>query len=189
MVGIKKINTNNNMKKLLIVLGGLLIIGGAVMACTPAKPEKDTICHKTETGYTRIVVDWDKLSPHFNKDGTPKHEGDLLYEGEVDCPACTWCGGGGGGCTLPAPITGLTIQNAVMNDGKLELVWATSTASSVNIRYGFEDGDWDFSKDATANDGFEEITGLTNGIHYWFGIQAKNDCGVSEWSASVDPLP
>ncbi len=160
----------------------------------PAKPDKDTICHATGSQtnpYVRIVVNWNAINGHFNNNGSPLqgHQGDLLFEGEVDCPGGDNGGGGGGDCDLPALIIGFDVQNATLNDNKLELVWNTSAAPLVDIQWGFEDGNWDWSLENTPNDGFEVISGLTNGIHYWFQIRSQNDCGNSNWSQSVDPLP
>jgi len=183
------------MKKFILVSSIIVFILTGVMTqagVNPVKPDKNVICHATgshENPFTRIVVSWNAISGHFNNNGTPKagHEDDIMYEGEIaTCPICTDCGGGG--CTLPSPITGFNIQNATLNDNTLELVWATSSAPNVNIRYGYEDNNWDYST-TTANDGFQAITGLTNGIHYWFQIQASDSCGLSAWSASIDPLP
>jgi len=178
---------------IVFILTGIITVAGA----NPIKPDKNVICHATGnhlTPYTRIVVSWNAISGHFENNGTPKagHEDDLMFEGEdALCPSCTVdCGGGGGGgCTLPENITGFNVQNATLNDNKLELVWATTTAPTVNIRYGYEDNNWLFSKNGTPNDGFEVISGLTNGIHYWFSVQAVNGCGSGNWAPSVDPLP
>src|SRR3989338_7285140 len=61
--------------------------------------DKVTICHATssETNpYTQIVVSSNAIGGHFENPGTPKagHEDDLLLEGEVECPAPTYCGDG-----------------------------------------------------------------------------------------------
>lgn len=189
----------------------------AVMANKPdsVKPDKDVICHYTSSAtnpWNRLVVSWNAINGHFNENGSPiaRHEQDLLFEGELAlCP--TYCGdgtcdanescsscaadcgscGGGGGCTVADVPKSFDIQNATLNDNTLELVWnaTTTSATSVNIRYGYKDNQWDFSKLGTPNDGFEAITGLTNGIHYWFQIQGVNSCGTSNWSTSIDPLP
>lgn len=105
-------------------------------------------------------------------------------------------GGGGGGqvggtCTVPVKITTMDVQNATPNDHTLEVVWDENQVpgTTINIRYGTDNGVWTNFVNGTANDGFEAITGLTNGIHYWFQIQAVNACGAGDWSNSVDPLP
>src|SRR5688572_766917 len=55
---------------------------------------KVTICHATGSAtnpYVRTVVNANAISGHFENNGTPKsgHEDDLLFQGEVDCPAPT----------------------------------------------------------------------------------------------------
>jgi len=99
-------------------------------------------------------------------------------------------GGGGGGCSLPSLISGFDVQNATPNDGQLELVWtSTSTnATSINIRWGLVDGTWT-NTSTSANDGFEAIPGLRNGIPVWFQLQPVNSCGANDWTISIDPLP
>lgn len=160
--------------------------------------EKVTICHHTgsETNpWIRIVVSGNAMGGHFHNSGIPKvgHSQDLLLEGEMDCPETPSNGGGGGGvCPLPEPITMFDVFNHTPNDNQLELgwlAWNVELSPEVNIRWGWEDGNWLWFLNGSSNDGSEEITGLTNGVHYWFSIQASNDCGVSEWSDSVDPLP
>ena len=165
-------------------------------------PSKVTICHATSsttTPYVKTVVSPNAISGHFDNHGTPiaGHEGDILYEGDVDCPAGTGGGGdtggggstGGGGCTVPIKPTGFDVGNATMNDNTLELSWdIIPDTDFVVIRWGYEEDEWDFDA-TTDNDGFEPISGLTNGIHYWFQVVGVNDCGEGVVSENIDPLP
>ena len=59
---------------------------------TDQSPHKVTICHATssETNpWVRIVVDEHATNGHFDNNGTPLagHEGDVLLQGDVPCPA------------------------------------------------------------------------------------------------------
>lgn len=185
------------------ILLAVLVIGAVVyppLLSLGSQLEKITICHATgseQNPYVEIHTSPNSTNGHFDNEGTPNegHEDDLLFEGDVDCPEGEGGGGGGGGggeeeCDVPTSITGFDVQNATMNDNTLEMVWdeESTDATSINVRYGYEDGVWLFTTTST-NDGFEAIGGLTNGVHYWFSLQAVNDCGEGDWTGSVDPLP
>lgn len=199
---------------ILTVLVSIATIGYAVYACGP---DKITICHHTSSEthpWEQLVFQGSAIqgaiNGHFLNNGTPKsgHEQDLLYEGVQQCP--TWCGdgtcngeescstcstdcgscGGGGGCTLPGVPQNFDAQTGVLNDNKMELSWAVvPSADYVNIRWGYEDGNWIGNLENSPNDGQQTIGGLVNGLHYWFSIQAENSCGEGNWSASIDPTP
>lgn len=184
------------MKNIIKIVYVLFILGLLILALNAVAwaPEKVTICHANgHGGFETIVVSPNAISGHFDNNGTPNqgHEDDLLYEGEHECPGDDGHHGGhDDDCDLPTAITGFKVQSAVPNDGQNELVWdeESTTATSVNIRFGVENGVWTESGTST-NDGFEAITGLTNGIGHWFQLQPVNDCGVGEWGESIDPLP
>lgn len=53
---------------------------------------KVTICHATSSAsnpYVQIIVDQHAIAGHFDNNGTPisGHEDDLLFQGQVACPA------------------------------------------------------------------------------------------------------
>lgn len=77
------------MKRILIPLIGVLFVGSVALA-VPA--DKVTICHATssETNpWVRTVVSANATAGHFENNGTTKagHEGDVLLQGDVDCPS------------------------------------------------------------------------------------------------------
>lgn len=80
------------MKKLIAIISIIILAGAGIAFATPAP--KVTICHATssETNpWVRTVVSENAISGHFENNGTTKagHEGDVLLQGEVDCPVVT----------------------------------------------------------------------------------------------------
>ena len=175
---------------LVMVLGiGLMALPG-----TLAYNPDVTICHATGSSsnpFVTIHTDSNSINGHFDNSGTPNsgHEDDLLFEGNVDCPTGTGGGGGGGECITPTGITALAVDTQILNDGRLLVSWSGgSGAESIEIKYGFEENDLNQTSTST-NDGSEEISGLTNGVHYWFTVQAiKVGCN-GPVSDKIDPLP
>lgn len=158
-----------------------------------------TICHEGQK-ITSDHID-DVLSDYFNQDGTAKNGTDTITEGDIDCGQSSTGnhdGNGnsgydspstGGGCPYSNIPSGFALHNATPNDHQLEVVWHDySTNGTVTIRYGKMDGVWEkeFTSD---NDGYEAITGLPNGQPAWFSIRVTNNCGSSQWSKGIDPLP
>jgi fibronectin type 3 domain-containing protein len=89
---------------------------------------------------------------------------------------------------LPAPgaPTGL---NAAAGNGQVSLTWnAAATATSYTIRYGTTNGgSYTGSLAVSGNSG--TVTGLTNGVAYYFVVSASNTGGASGNSAQVSATP
>ena len=83
----------------------------------------------------------------------------------------------------------MEVDTQVLNDNKLMVRWHSSSESDlVEIRYGWDEDNLDKVINAE-NDGEHEITGLTNGIHYWFQVRVLKSGCDGEWSVKIDPLP
>ena len=180
------------MKIKYIVASYLILALGASLLMTASAYNPDvTICHATgsvSNPFVTIHTSGNAINGHFENNGTPKdgHETDLLFEGDVDCPTG---GGGNGGCIAPTGITALNVETQILNDGKLLVTWSGGTgAESILIRYGFEENALNQSVTLT-NDGTEEISGLINGTHYWFTVQAIKEGCNGPVSEAIDPLP
>lgn len=93
---------------------------------------------------------------------------------------------------VPGGVSNIYVDRGVPNDGKLEVRWLSDDpkGNEAHIRYTDRDpGDWRYALLNTPNDGVETISGLENGVHYWFSVAQVNGCAVGSWSASYDPLP
>lgn len=183
---------------LLALLGGS---GSSLVYAHSNKFDQDTICHKKADGsFEKIITSPHTLAPHFNPDGSPKagHEQDLLFEGDHDCPTGGGGGGDGGGggggggsdvCIKPTALTNVVVDTQVLNDHKLMITWQGGTgADSISIKYGWDENNLNQSV-SSPNDGVQEIINLTNGLHYWFQLQAIKAGCPGDLSEKIDPLP
>lgn len=179
-------------KKILTIATIFALLTASVAYAHSLKYETDTICHKNGSTYEKTVTSPHDFKDHFNKDGTPKegHSEDMLLEGEQSCPT----GGGGGdnnggtSCTMPVTPSNLVVDTKVLNDHAVTLTWGDTATGTIEIRYGWDENNLNLST-TTANDGEYDVTGLTNGVHYWFQVLATNNCGSSAPSIKIDPLP
>lgn len=179
------------MKKILTLSLAISLLVSGVVYAHSNKFEDVTICHATGSQskpYVTIHTSPHAINGHFENNGTQKsgHEGDLLFEGTQECP--TGDNGGGGGCTLPNTPSDLVVDTGVLNDHTVLITWGSATGGTVQINYSWDENNLSLST-TTENDGSFSLTGLTNGIHYWFQLVATNGCGNSGASVKIDPLP
>lgn len=110
------------------------------------------------------------------------HEDTVLTNNTTNTPSCS--------DLTPIRVTDIWVENPVQNDGALTVRWGTNpNYNRVHIRYSEVDGEWRYALLNTDNDGTETISGLKNGVHYWFQVAYVNGCSVGAFSRSFDPLP
>jgi titin len=107
-------------------------------------------------------------------------------------------GNDGGVSELSAEISGTPLSrplavNVSGGTSQAEMAWAKVTAAeSYRIYYSDYPGVTIFNDFAEISGGgniSHVFTGLTNGIPYYFGLQARNDTGASELSGEVSAIP
>lgn len=110
------------------------------------------------------------------------HEDAVLTNNTTNTPFCSEA--------TPTRVEDIWVENPIQNDGKLTVRWGTNpNYGKAHIRYSEIDGEWRYALLNTDNDGTEEISGLQNGVHYWFSVAYVNGCSVGTYSRSFDPLP
>ncbi len=76
------------------LLASVILFSNTKHVSAQETPEEDsivTICHRTESDYVpyiKLTLPRNLISNHFDENGTPTagHEGDLLFDSDVECP-------------------------------------------------------------------------------------------------------
>ncbi len=93
-------------------------------------------------------------------------------------------------CDTPKPdkIAWSSVDSGVIGDGKFTINWTIPAgAKRINIEYSEVKGQPQHGV-VTDNDGHEEVGGLKQ-VHYWYRLQAQDECATSDWSEWYDPMP
>lgn len=74
--------------KLFASLFSLVLVLSMVGEVYAVPPAQFTICHATGSGnYNKLLLPSQATGGHFDAAGNPQHGGDLLFVGNVECPA------------------------------------------------------------------------------------------------------
>jgi hypothetical protein len=92
---------------------------------------------------------------------------------------------------VPATPTGIT---STKGNGEVSLSWTApasngSAITDYTVQYSTDNSSWITFTDAISTTASATVTGLTNGILYYFRVAAKNSAGTGSYTSSVSNTP